>query len=808
MNRIFVSILASFLVLGVANGQEQISPERIGYSEIEKYPWSDVLTICGRHYPAPATANYPIQAAHSPDLIYVNGVMGIIRLRVIPDADHRFYKEIERRDGLAIQPLFGEYPSIPDRDDVILEVKDHRLPLITERYQQGNILYTAHYCAVAAEGGTIVATKMSAENLGKANEKAVVWIKPSVHRTVGDQEGQGLLTNHYSDFIDDKNHLFPARGMIYDGGLLYYGARFGEVDSGSFVADWPDPVSFSEEEKIKWCGEMKVPYQESLMPDELSEVLRMTTELKPGESKSFEFKFLADFETPRRPDLLDLDYATLESRAASEFLDATASDAASLRFDHDHWTEIFNSLHKEINQLTIQFPGKSGLVPTQGSNSQYHYVWMWEAMFMMKPLVRTGHDVEVRRVLDYILSFQDRFAPEGQFHSLDGAIGSNAICWANSTGCALLLAADYCRYSQDRDFLNKNRTALERAASWILGEIQTTRKLGDRGKNEGKYGIMPFARGCDGTIGYNLTLTDGYTWAGLDRITKLITQTRHCKGDQMRKDVDLYREDILAALNHTTDERGFVRHQLETNEPGELLSYEFESSDGVHQLVYCGVVSPKLDWFRTYLDIYERELTNDCFFSPFDADNMYLGTGELDAQIIYYLTGQWKKAFMAVQTILLYGMTEETHLLMERYRLNDPYYLPFQPNGSQTGRLLDMMLNSIVFEWPDETGAPTLTLLPGIPWQWLRESPDGLALTDLRLAGGGRLSLTVHPLDENRQEMTVKLTGPELPRRFRIPSLFHVAECHGLNDLGQGWYEQLENISPISFTAILTEGEK
>ena len=789
----------------------QVAPWSVGYEQIESYSWDDVFTICARNFPAPLTANYPIQPAHSPDIVFVDAAGGVTRLRALPDVDHSRYIEIEERPSISIRPLFGTTPTLADVEKTKLRVDDKSLPFLNVSYRRGSVCYEADYCAASIDEDVVVAVRFVARNVGETSETAAIWLKTSIARAVGRAPGEGLLTYHYSPFGVDKTSLFPTEGLDYrNGSLYYYGARFGEVDSSDFTVDFPDATSFTEEEKrVAFDGDL------DLAPDELSESIRALADLAPNESATLEFKFAVDYEAPRNPKTLDLDFATIRRIAEENFVAATSLDdekefATTLKFAQDARGDVLKSLRKQLYQTTLQFPGSEFFVPTQGSNSQYHYVWTWETLFALRPLIATGDFDLVRRAVEYLLSFQDRFYPEGRFNSLDGAIGSNAIRWGNSTGCTLLLAADYYRYSRDEDFLEKNLPAMLRAARWIIGEIRATRTLDANGERPANYGVMPFARGCDGTVGYNLTLTDGYTWAGLDGMARLLEQIDAPEKEEFRAEVEQYRRDILEALKHTTDEEGFVYHQLTTEEPGEVLSLEFESSDGIHQLAYCGLIDPATDAFRKYLEIYERDWTRGFFFSPYDSNQAYLGTGELDAQIVYYRLGQWKKAFAALQTLLLYGKTEETDLVQERY--SNPRYLPFQPNPSENGRILAAILNSVVFQYqasPESDEISTI-LLAGVPWRWLVENDEGLELKNLHLPGGGRLSVAVEKIDEEHRLLTVEIVDDVTPRRFLLPDFLAVESVDGaLEKIGAQEYRLVQSEGGVAKAEfVIKDGEK
>jgi hypothetical protein len=102
----------------------------------------------------------------------------------------------------------------------------------------------------------------------------------------------------------------------------------------------------------------------------------------------------------------------------------------------------------------------------------------------------------------------------------------------------------------------------------------------------------------------------------------------------------------------------------------------------------------------------------------------YMGIGEWLWQDAYLKAGEWKKAFLANMTNLKYGMTRDTLQVQERMSRFNPGFIPWQPNGSGSGKILEMMVKSVYFEDGD-----TAVLLGGIPWQWIEA--QGLSLKGL-----------------------------------------------------------------------------
>ena len=71
-------------------------------------------------------------------------------------------------------------------------------------------------------------------------------------------------------------------------------------------------------------------------------------------------------------------------------------------------------------------------------------------------MLQLGHFEAVRRVIEFIFKLQDGgYPPEGDFTSLEGAIGTTGPRWANASGSALVLAAEYAELAGDKNFIKE-----------------------------------------------------------------------------------------------------------------------------------------------------------------------------------------------------------------------------------------------------------------------------------------------------------------------------------------------------------------
>jgi hypothetical protein len=462
------------------------------------------------------------------------------------------------------------------------------------------------------------------------------------------------------------------------------------------------------------------------------------------------------------------------------------------------WEKIFGMMQTSILQMLISIPGTQDLIPTQGGSSERHFVWVQEAACMLRPMIRLGHFAPVRRALDFIFSLQDGGTPpDGRFTTLAGAVGTTGPRWMNSTGSALEIAAEYYLCSRDTAFLKEYLPKILRAADWIIGEIRATRKASKAGKRPLGYGLMPFGYSTDCDHGRVVSFTDTYTYLGLRRAADLLAVIDHERAVEVSREADLYQRDIEAAIVALTRKDGFIERKIVTGEEGEIYYTGFENVAGAIHFIYTGLLDARSERFRRYRAYFEKHCATGEFLGNIDSDVAYMGIGEWLWQDAYLKAGEWKKAFLANQTNLKYGMTRDTLQVQERMSRFNPGFIPWQPNGSGSGKILEMMVKSVYFEDGD-----TAVLLGGIPWQWIEA--QGLSLKGLYLPHG---RVSIEATHGKNGQVTVTLDFDAAPShlgKIRLPEHFQVTSK--LRSLGGNLFALPRASRRIAFTLHDAEG--
>lgn len=323
-------------------------------------------------------------------------------------------------------------------------------------------------------------------------------------------------------------------------------------------------------------------------------------------------------------------------------------------------------------------------MPTQGGISERFFVWSWEVMHCLRPMIRLGYFKQVRRVLEYLLALQNRpeCAPNGEYTALEGAIGDTANGWANGTGAVLLLAADYVRYSQDDDFIGKYKTRLDLAAKWLVRVISATRIPGAF-----NHGLFPKANSTDGDREICLyAFTDSWNCAGLSEYAKYVNPEFEPEAVQYRLDLD-------AAISHNVYENGDIARSLE----GKAF-HGFSIISGALNFLDAGNVGSDDSRLINYVKYLESKHFNGFFCSPMSYDVNYVGNSESIVFSYWLKRGEFKKAWTAWMTLRRFAMTRYLYLTQERCSNVDPAFTPWQPNASNNGRILKTMIGRLYLE--------------------------------------------------------------------------------------------------------------
>jgi hypothetical protein len=783
------------------------------YEQIAGKSWSDILDAQRFYdYPTPLTVHLPLQPYHSRDLIHLDAALNVCRRRVIHDRTHReLFDDAKRTEVFLVQFALDNPPFVPDWNFSTLSLAEDRYPIAKASYYAWEQHYELEYIVTPVdENQSLLWINATITSESKQTTTAHLRVKPGFYNEAE------IFDWHYVPFWWDASKWKPSPLTQFKGDKFLRGQQtFGRVVSGDFSCAWETKLADTKQkftrEDFKTACEKRSVFRDDdyrlqgqgVAPSaahrlkKVENALHLHTELAPGAKATCSLSFLVNYEEVSSTHLAALNAATgTKSRKAAleHFKKPFRGKTTSLSLPGNDWERIFGMMQTSILQMLIAIPGENWFIPTQGGSSERHFVWVQEAACMLRPMIRLGHFAPVRRALDFIFSLQDGGTPpEGRFTTLAGAVGTTGPRWMNSTGSALEIAAEYYLCSRSTAFLKEYLPKILRAADWIIGEIRATRKTTADGRRPLGYGLMPFGHSTDCDNGRVVSFTDTYTYLGLRRAAELLAAIGHERADEVSGEADLYQGDIQAAIVALTRKDGFIERKIVTGEKGESYYTGFENVAGAIHFVYTGLLDGRSERFRRYCAYFEQHCATGEFLGNIDSDVAYMGIGEWLWQDAYLKAGEWKKAFLANMTNLKYGMTQDTLQVQERMSRFNPGFIPWQPNGSGSGKILEMMVKSVYFEDGD-----TAILLGGIPWQWIDE--QRLSLKGLYLPHG-RVSIEAARGKNGQINVTVDFTSP--PRhlqKIRVPEHFKVIVRSGLKLDGDHLFAVSSGVREISFS--------
>ena len=315
-------------------------------------------------------------------------------------------------------------------------------------------------------------------------------------------------------------------------------------------------------------------------------------------------------------------------------------------------------------------------------------VWPTEALSTIEGLCRIGN------FDDYLEPVFDTYFNAMQLPN--GEIGALGIPWASMSAAVLYSFAQYCDTTGNKNFFAKYRDNAYKAFRYIK---DLRRSIVDAEEIAG--GLFPALRGIDWPHQFQCwTSTDVFNLLGLDAIANTFKTYGDPAADEMRQEHTEYLADMKRHFKKYYD----AQEGLDTLRPplmpmgdDQFLVDDFYPQLYQGRFVYCGIVDNEKDMLRVYKYMIEAGITRECLglygHMPYkDGNNniWYLSFPDLYWFEIWMQYGYKEKAKEIIDAQLRYAMSDE-YCFAERIDAKDPYYVPWQPNASATGRTLIML---------------------------------------------------------------------------------------------------------------------
>ena len=437
--------------------------------------------------------------------------------------------------------------------------------------------------------------------------------------------------------------------------------------------------------KVKWITDNKSRHSFAA-----SDYFEISYFLKPGESVEFYGALRAEEE------IENFDYYT--NRSENEiFWNGIANKIKRYpKTDDEHILGVYRHSVVQCTQMIARYKNKESISVRQGDIARF--VWPYEGAQVLVNLERAG-------VSDYsadaFRGYFDRWlVREGEDK---GKIGSNAG-WDNFTGSVMWGLSEHLIMSGSEEEFNEFLPYL------IMMRDYIERKRREK-RDNGYEGIFPSGTGSDWSErGQFWTFTDSHNCMALRSMCGAL---KKFDSEEYESTLAMY-EDYSRVIceirdsiykGHENDEMFILPHMLGIPfEDSENYSYY---TDGAPYLLYTGYIDPgseimeKMENFFRIRGQFQKGLTgrmtscasmwDEAYFGGY-GDVWYTMQSETYWIRAWVQSGQKEKAKEALDACLRYGMTEQ-FIVAERYCSINPWYNPWQPNGSGTSRVIEMMLD-------------------------------------------------------------------------------------------------------------------
>lgn len=404
-------------------------------------------------------------------------------------------------------------------------------------------------------------------------------------------------------------------------------------------------------------------------------------DIAPGESFSFTFKL-------DNGEVADYDYEAEKAKTIA-FWQKELSRITKMPAGIANNPAMVKAVRHMVTQLLQMFavtiPEDLQII-RQGAMQRA--IWPTEAMSVIEGLARIGD------FNDYIEPIFDTYFNTMQLPS--GEIGQFGIYWGSMTAAVLHSFSQYCKQTGNKAFFCQHRDKAYQAFCFIK---KLRRSVVDSENTAG--GLFPVLRGIDWSQQFQCwTSTDVFNLLGLDALANTFTAFSDNAADEIRAEHTEYLADMKRHFKkyyEAQNGKDTLRIPLKPIGDDSALVKDFYPLLYQGRFVFSGIIDNEKDVLRVYNQLLETGVTKDGLglygHMPYpDGNNniWYLSFPDIYWFEIWMQYGYYEKAKQIIDAQLRYAMSEE-YYFAERIDAKDPYYVPWSPNASATGRMLIML---------------------------------------------------------------------------------------------------------------------
>lgn len=366
----------------------------------------------------------------------------------------------------------------------------------------------------------------------------------------------------------------------------------------------------------------------------------------------------------------------------------------------DETENIFRHNITQMLQMLQRYEGgkdPDAIYARQGDVGRY--IWIWEAIHWLTLLDRVGLSRFVTPA--YRMWFDCWQIKEGD---KAGLLNDPYVHWDNANGSALGGLSLHLMTLDSRDVFESFREGMLLALEYVQ-----SRRDPDKASEGEVKGLFTSGQASDwGEIGQHWTYTDAVNCYCIGFMAECFEHFGDEKAAYVRGIYDDYHAVLMGVLRDLSEphrgERSYLMPHILGKTPEETFNHCFYT-DGISYLPILGIMDPNSEIFEQtenahrdmgFLDDEHglaARMTNDaCGADGLYGNVYYTGVAEFSWIHAWLARGEKDKAAKYLEGTLRYNITPE-YISSERYCSTDPWFVPWQPNASGSGRLCHLLLD-------------------------------------------------------------------------------------------------------------------
>ena len=347
--------------------------------------------------------------------------------------------------------------------------------------------------------------------------------------------------------------------------------------------------------------------------------------------------------------------------------------------------KMIKHLVAQILQCYCYLVDEDFLIQRQGGLQRL--IWPWESKPLLEALGQIGDFGDyIEAVISFYFDMQQQ---------KNGEVKGLGESWASISACALYTLATYARQKGDKEYWERYKDRAMLTFGWLSAKRRESEK------QEGDIpGLFPSMRGCDWPhVLQHWTNTDCWVIFALESLVESMKLFDDANADTVEAELKDYKATILGIFDKFLKEaegRDALRIPLTPHGNDKPLLddfYPYLLQGSFAYLFLEGEDIKRAERWCERQGIIDREHMMHAHMPYRDGNThiWYTSVGDSYWFKAYMKIGDRESARRTIESQIKYSMTDE-YYMQERYCDNDPYYIPWSPNASASGRLILMLL--------------------------------------------------------------------------------------------------------------------